>query len=118
MVEVHISRRKVDIEAQHITRGTSFKFVPEPSIEEIQSNLLTGLKRFDNAVRVWHFNKTRKQPPPPIISDDTQQTKRNGLNTKLRPTNGNTQHKGYLPVSENVEAFLYELRTELLDVLF
>ena len=71
---VRTSRRQVELEAQRITCGISSKFVPEPNIDEVQSNLLVGLKQFDHAVRQWYFNKTRKQTPPPIINDDAQKS--------------------------------------------
>lgn len=115
-----ISRRQLEEEAQHVIGGTSFKFVTEPSINEVKQDVILALKQFSNSVRLWDFNKNRKNPQQPTIQNENeplQQTIDNGLGTKLRPNNGHYHENTYLPVSKNVDAFLYELQTELLDVL-
>ena len=115
-----ISRRQLEEEAQHVIGGTSFKFVTEPSINEVKQDVILALKQFSNSVRLWDFNKNRKNPQQPTIQNENeplQQTIDNGLGTKLRPNNGYYHENTYLPVSKNVDAFLYELQTELLDVL-
>ena len=85
-----ISRRQLEEEAQHVIGGTSFKFVTEPSINEVKQDVILALKQFSNSVRLWDFNKNRKNPQQPTIQNENeplQQTIDNGLGTKLRPNN-------------------------------
>ena len=46
-----LSFRKLEEEVRAVTRGTSSKFVPQPSFDEIYSDAIIGIKRFTNSVR-------------------------------------------------------------------
>jgi len=117
-----ISRRELETEALRTTSGISFKFVPEPSIDEIQRDVLVGLERFGNQVRSRAFQveqrrKNKGLPPPPPDPNKITDSEDKGLGTNLHPTSGNVQDNNYLPVSDEVNAFLFDLQKELLDHL-
>ena len=114
-----VSTWPLEEEVRLLTREVSFKFVAEPSIEELKSDLIIGLKRYSNSVRSRARQVERDaQSKVTIITtdDDNPATKLSGLGTNLRPSSGcglddNT------PVSKEVEAYLYEVQKELLDHL-
>ena len=46
-----VSTRQLEEEVRRLTREVSSKFTVEPSIDEVKSDLLVGLKRFADSVR-------------------------------------------------------------------
>ena len=94
-----------ELEVRCVTRKTSDNYVVNPTIDEIESDLLIGLKRFKHSVRVaWQRAERKKQDSiSPRASSTTNQTffgddeptvddedigLPSGLGTNLRPTKG------------------------------
>ena len=114
---VNISTRKLNEEVRRLSREVSSKFTVEPSIEEIRSDLLIGLKRFANNVRRKYHAIQRAEESKKAGADQCANSGSfDGLGTGLRPTDGWTPDNTSLP-SREVEAFLLETEKELLDHL-
>ena len=114
---VNISTRKLNEEVRRLSREVSSKFTVEPSIEEIRSDLLIGLKRFANNVRRKYHAIQRAEESKKAGADQCANSGSfDGLGTGLRPTNGWTPDNTSL-ASREVEAFLLETEKELLDHL-
>ena len=116
MREEHIvSTRRLEEEVQRISREVSFNYVVEPSIKAIRDDALVGLKRYTNAVRSKarqiERNKSKLIQLQPEV-DPTADP--DGLDTKLRPTNGCGLDDNS-PVSKEVEAYLHEVQYEILN---
>ena len=105
-------------EVRRATREISPKYVVEPSIDEIETDLLIGLRRYIRSVRIkYHqIERLRKEGIEPedadlahLFASDGQD---NGLGTNLRPTNGNFLDN-VPPASPDVEAYLNDVVREL-----
>ena len=105
--------RQLEEEVQLITRDVSSKFVIEPSIDEIRSDLLIALKRHCHSVCIRAHQSQHEDPTKPTISP-TSET--DGLGTNLRPTNGWTPDDN-IPTGGVVEAYLHKVQFELLSHL-
>ena len=107
-----VNTRRLEEEVRLLTREVSFKFVSEPSIEEIRSDLIIGLKRYNQSVRSKARQQERdEQSKVAAITtdDDNPVNKLDGLGTKLRPSGGCGLDDNS-PVSKEVEAYLYEVQ--------
>jgi hypothetical protein len=112
-----VSARLLEREVQSVVRGISSKYVPEPSIEEICSDALIGLKRFRQAVRSkallverlkeQGYLKDGEEPPAP------PERPAKGLGTKLRPSQG-TCPDDASTATRDVECFLEEVERMVL----
>jgi hypothetical protein len=113
-----ITLRWIEEEARILTRDVSSKFVVEPTIEEISSDLLIALKRFNHSVR----SKARQRERDIANSSTSNQPGEDpgvpppGLGTNLRPTGGGSLDNT-TQVSKEVEAFLYDVQRELLEYI-
>jgi len=111
-------------EVQCLVGGTSEKFVPEPTGEDILTDVINGLRRFKDAVRWKAFHKylqeekdKEKQSGTHNTANNTQeeeeqqQTHNHGLKTNLKPTKTNLS----VPrADDKIEGFLQKLEKELL----
>ena len=98
---------RLEEEAQRTTREISFRFVPEPSLDEAQRDALVGLKRYRNAVRPKARPRQvelKLSPPPTRANDYPPNDVDEGLGTHLRPNLGNGLNNDHLPVDPPVEA--------------
>ena len=85
------STRRLEEEAQILCHEVSSKFVIEPSIEEIKSDQLICLKRFQGSVRQkFHERERAKAQKATNSGGKTPSDNQEGLGTGLRPTNGCT----------------------------
>ena len=112
-----VSTRRLEEEVRLLTREISFKYVSEPSIEEIRSDLIIGLKRYNQSVRSKARQRERDDPTKVTIitpDGDNPADKLTGLGTNLRPSGGCGLDDNS-PVSKDVEAYLFEVQRELLD---
>jgi len=111
-------------EAQCLVGGTSEKFVPEPTGENILADVINGLHRFKDAVRWKAFHKClqeekdkENQSSTHNTTDNTQeeeeqqQTHNPGLKTNLKPTKINLAAPR---ADDEIEGFLQQLEQELL----
>ena len=111
-------------EVQCLVGGTSEKFVPEPTGEDILADVINGLLIFKDAVRWKAFHKylqeekdKEKQSGTHNTANNTQeeeeqqQTHNPGLKTNLKPTKTNLS----VPrADDKIEGFLQKLEKELL----
>ena len=67
---------RFELEVRCVTRETSDNYVVNPTIDEVESDLLIGLKRFKHSVRVaWQRAERKKQDSiSPRASSTTTQT--------------------------------------------
>ena len=93
------------------------QFVIEPSIEEIKSDQLICLNRFQGSVRQkFHERERAKAQKATNSGGETPSDNQEGLGTGLRPTNGWTPDSK-LSTSRELVAFLLEFKKEVLDHL-
>ena len=110
------SVRRIEEEVRRLAREISFKYVPNPSMDGVESDVLIGLKRFRHAVRNRaRFVDSKKSTTDAEDDDDSTNnpTKDDGLGTNLRPTGGCGPDDN-LPAAREVEAFLYDIEKDLL----
>ena len=109
-------QRNLEGEVRRITRGTSSKFVPEPSIDECEDDLFIGMRRFRHAVRSKARLVERLRSKGKAVDADSipipSTTENAGLGTGLRPTSGWTPDTE-VQTFPDVEAFLYDVEKEL-----
>ena len=110
---------RLEEEVQCLTRKVSSKFIVEPSINEVRSELLIGLKRFVDSVRrnydaIQRAEKSKNATD--ICNDSWPYGEPQGLGTNLRLTNGWTPDNT-TSASRVVELFLLKIEKELLDHL-
>jgi len=104
--------------------GTSEKFVPEPTGEDILTDVINGLRRFKDAVRWKAFHKYLQEEKDKENQSSThntthntqeeevqQQTHNPGLKTNLKPTKINLSAPR---ADDEIEGFLQQLEEELL----
>ena len=113
-------------EVQCLVGETSEKFVPQPSRDDIISDLVKGLRRFRDTVRWKDFHRQQQiqklkrmgiETNHVEIEDSSNQDNEynEGLQTGLTPTKVNLSAPR---ATEEVEAFLHELEQTLLDQAF
>jgi hypothetical protein len=113
-----------------LVRGTSEKYIPEPSRNDILSDAIIGIRRFSNSCRwkeFWRLKKledVREQSNSSPKSVDGEgffdskvriEAKRVGLNLNLR---AKEKLKRAPKGSEDLEAFLSAVQQEIIDRVF
>jgi hypothetical protein len=112
-----VSHLWLEEEVRRATREISQKFVVEPTIDEIESDLLIGIRRYICSVRIKHHQTERLHkegidPDTADVSLSTPLDQDEGLGMNLRPTSGNFLDNT-LPASPEVEAYLNDVTREL-----
>ena len=110
------SVRRMEEEVRRLAREISFKYVPNPSLDGVESNTLIGLKRFRHSVRNRaRFVDNKNNAIDKIDDEDgtNNPAKDDGLGTNLRPTGGCGPDDNLQALRE-VEAFLYDIEKDLL----
>jgi GIY-YIG catalytic domain len=113
-------------EVQSLVGGTSEKFVPQPSRDDVISDIVNGLRRFKDVVRWKDFHRLQHEEKEKRwsinnnidnlkfeLNNDDNTSK--GLKTGLKATKVNLSAPR---ASEKVETFLHTLETTLLDQAF
>ena len=78
-------------EVQQVCSGTSDRFVPEPSLKDVQSDILIVMRGFNNVVRWKQFWRDQKQSTETKLNEVIEENSRfisTGLNTGLKLTFG------------------------------
>jgi hypothetical protein len=117
-------------QVSELVRGTSEKYVPEPSKNDILSDAIIGIRRFSNSCRwkeFWRLKKLEKvreesNSSPKSVDDegffDSEmriEAKDVGLNSNLR---AKEKLKRAPKGSEDLEAFLLAVQREIIDRVF
>ena len=110
-------------EVHRIVTGTSQKFVPQPSFDQVATDAFQGLKRFATTLRLkenyrlqHHKNSDASTTTSSTPSSTTSiiDPPSVGLKTKLKPTRCSGASKG----SNYLESFLKDVTTAILDMVW
>jgi hypothetical protein len=132
--ESYDDHSSLEEKVQCLVGGTSEKFVPAPTRDQVIQDTIEGLRRFKEAVRWKDFFRTQKierlqqdrqrlglpplpadHPVPDDISDDGVSLDNVGLGTGLRPfRTGSSAPRA----SDDVELFLKRIEDETLSLAF
>lgn len=103
-------------QVQNTLNGISSKFVGQPTINQVRSDLLVALKRFRYCVRWKAFWRNAAEPDDNLLFDGENVYSKDGLTTDFKPCSKYAQKPPIL--YPNVENFLREIERELLSNLY